>query len=236
MSMTPFNGDLTQALKWMQNNAPNIQALVTQKGSWYGKFNDTFWNNWEASVFDLRTANPFGLMVWCIILGVPSQLFGLYPNSNAWAYGANRQNFVYSGLGTAPTIPVGQRNTVGGNFAGGGNTTLLNLNEVRQALQLRYVALVSNGRLSFINRMLRFIFNGDQPWNFAAGSYFYVVDSTSPAQTLVTTPPVTQDHYLEYRIGPAFSISAQFINLLNSPQYGITPTCAGSKYLVIKES
>ncbi|WP_231668322.1 DUF2612 domain-containing protein [Ralstonia solanacearum] len=30
-----------------------------------------FWENWIRDVFDLRTANDFGLSVWSEILGVP---------------------------------------------------------------------------------------------------------------------------------------------------------------------
>lgn len=301
-NMTPFNGDMTQALKWMQNNAPNIQAMINQKAAWYSKYNDQFWSNWQSGVYDLRTAGPFGFLVWCIILGVPSQLFGLYPVSNGWAFGANRQNFIYSG-GAQPSV---NQNTVGGNFAGGGATTILNLNEVRWALQLRYVALVSNGNVKFINRMLQFIFNGGQPWNYPNKKYFYLMDSTgisngltnvaifsngvqvtsgvtvnattgavtfttAPASGAIltwtgtwdayTTPsqvqfgtgngsttaftiatprgavvPVANPLQMEYRIGAGMNLSSQFVTLLNSPQYGIVPSCAGTKYTVIQES
>jgi hypothetical protein len=232
MTMTPASTDITRALKWLQNNAPNIQSLINSKSDWYDQFHNNFWTQWETNVFDLETANSFGLMVWCIILGVPAQLFGLYPENNAWAYGAQRQNYKYSG--SVPTLP--NPNLVGGNFYGGGNTTLINIAEVRLALRLRYAALVSNGRLQFINYMLRWIFNNDQPWDFPGKRYFYVVDSTAPAQTLTPTPPVTTPHLMEYRVGANMGLSAQFINLLNSPQYGIVPSCAGTRYTVIQET
>lgn len=233
MPMTAWNGDLTQSLKWMQANAPNIQSLVDQKVKWYQQFHYNFWNDWATDIFNLQTATPFGLLIWCIILNVPSQLFGLYPLNAAWAYGPERENYIYKSS-TQP--PVTNPNTVGGNFAGGGQSTLLNLNEVRWALQLRYAALISNGRISFINNMLRFIFNNNKPWNFPNKIYFYVVDNTAPAQTLVPTAPVTQDHYMEYRIGAGLPISGEFLNLMNSPQYGIVPSCVGTKYLVVQET
>jgi len=130
------------------------------------------------------------------------------------------------------SAPVGSN--IGGNFYGGGSTTIINLGEVKQALQLRYVSLVSNGRFSFINRMLRYIFNNDQPWDYAAGNYFYVADNTLVPSTGVAE--ITQSNYMEYRIGPALSLSDQFLTLLNTPEYGIIPSCAGVKYLVVKES
>jgi hypothetical protein len=301
MTMTPYNGNILQSLKWMQNNATALQSLVTQKANWYAQFQTTFWLNWQINIFTLATANSFGLMVWCIILGVPSQLFGLYPLNNSFAYGAYRQNYVYSGVGYAITDP----NMQGGNYYGGGDTTVINLNEVRQALQLRYASLVSNGRISFINRMLAYIFNAGQPFTmaqFVAGVYFYLADSTVSPVYIVsamiydsgalvpstgytidyttglvtfdvapmmgmlltwtgtlgnytfTTPalfgtgdgtttmfylptiqPLSTPNYMEYRIGANTGISSEFINLLNSPQYGIAPSCAGTRYLAVQE-
>src|ERR1700730_2318587 len=105
MTMQAYDGDLTQALKWLQNEAPNLQSLVNQKAAWYSQFHESFWANWQVNVFNLQTANSFGLMVWCIILGVPSQLFGLYPVDASFAYGALRQNYKYSGVGYAITDP-----------------------------------------------------------------------------------------------------------------------------------
>jgi Protein of unknown function (DUF2612) len=232
MTMTPFNGDLTQALKWMHNNAPNIQSMVNAKASWYSRFHTTFWTDWETNIFNLQTCNTFGLMIWCIILNVPASLFGLYPLNVSWAYGPNRQNYVESGENSPEVDP----NSVGGNFYGGGDSTVINLNEVRWALQLRYVALVSDGRLSFINQMLQFIFNQGQPWSFPAKRYFYCTDITAPAQSLTPSLPVTKPLYMEYRIGANLPVSGQFLTFMNSPQYGIMPSCCGSSYKVIQET
>lgn len=183
MSMTPWNGNIEQALKWMHSNAPNIRMLIQQKAAWMQNYHTAFWDSWKTSVLDLRTAGPFGLMVWCIILGVPSQLFGLQSAANAWAYGPERQNYKYSGAD--PSLPV-EKQSPGGNFYGGGNTTLLNLDEVRWALMLRYAALVGNGRIEYINRILAFIFNGGEPWDASTGRWFYVMDCTSALNNTIT--------------------------------------------------
>lgn len=231
--MDAYNGDIHQALKWLQNKAPNINSLIDQKARWYAQNQDQFWTNWENNVFDLSTANSFGIMVWCIILGVPSSLFGLYPDQpTSWAYGPDRQNFIYKGGDPSFVDP----NTIGGNFFGGGNSTILNLQEARWILRLRYLALISNGNLSFTNYMLRWIFNGGESWDFASKRYFYVTDSTAPAQTLTLTPPVTEDFHIEYRIGAGFVVSDQFINTLNLQEHGLVPVGAGVSYEVIKES
>jgi len=224
--MTPFNGNQEQALKWLQSQAPGIQQLVKSKAAWYDQFQRQFWDDWKVNVFDIRTANSFGLMIWCIILGVPAGGFGLYPTSQAWAYGPNRQNFVYSGAD--PSIPVGNRST-GGNFFGGGSSEILDINEIRNTLRLRYVAIVNNGSVAFINKMLRYIFNDDEPWDFPGGRYFYLADCTCEHGTAL---PAFQ---MEYRIGPAMNLSPQLVNLYNDPKMGIVPSSAGSKVTVIQE-
>jgi hypothetical protein len=216
MALTPYNTSLLQALKWQQNNAPNITSLITQKNNWYTNYQWTFWQNFYNNIFNLQTANNFGILIWCIILGVPTQLFGLSPTPRAWAYGNSRQNYIYSGPSPAPA----GENTIGGNFAGGGQTTVLNIQEARWALQLRYASLVGNGRIAFVNKMLNWIFNAGQPWNFSSGKYFHVVDCTSglsPTSPMVVT----------YHIGPNMNFSSQFVNLLNALVYGILPQFAG---------
>lgn len=234
MTMTPYNGDIMQAMKWLQNNAPNIQSLVSQKAAWYSRNQTEFWNGWAANTFNIRTATPFGIMIWCIILGVPSGIFGLYSTGDSsWAYGQYRQNYVYGGYN--PELP--DKNLKGGNFFGSGNTTILNINEARWALLLRYAALTSNGRIALMNKMLRFILNDDLPWNFAAKNYVYVIDATAPdTQTLTPTAPVTTLMTMEYRIGANFPISPQFLAVLQDPNNGILPTVAGVKFSVIKET
>lgn len=180
MSMIPFDGDITRCLKWMQQNAPAIQSIVNQKAQWYDNYNTQFWEQWQKNVFDLRTANNFGLMVWCIILGVPSGGLGLYPNVAAFAFGKERQNFIGDSSVSDPST--------GGNFYGAGTTAVGSIEEIRKLLQLRYVSLTSRGNIAQTNRMLKYIFNKGQDWDFSAGKYFYVMDING---TQKTAAPVT---------------------------------------------
>lgn len=253
--MQPFNGDLKQALKWLQNKAPNIESMITQKAAWYDQHNTQFWSTWQTNVFDLRKATAFGCFVWCIILGVPSQIFGLYPVNRAWAYGNQRQNFVYKDVTNPvptaivinqvamvlegevdPEPQIDDPNLIGGNFYGGGFSTILSIDEVRKALRLRYVALVSNGNIKFINYMLNYIFNDGQPWDYDSGRYFYVADCTFVGQTHEDNPPFDDPFLLEYRIGPGMNLSGQFINVMNNDQYGIAPRSAGARAVTKQES
>lgn len=258
--MTPYSTDILRSLKWMQNNAPRIQSIIRQKANWYQLYQEQFWINWQANVYDLRTANTFGLVVWCIILGIPLDLFTFEAISSPWAYGKQRLNYLDGGghkpgihftdgphfflngspvdpslytfdsatdemtftsapptgealtwTGTVTQPETGQTlvinqprpmgttdgtttvfslipansanyNETGGNFYGGGNSSVSSLNEIRFACQLRYAALVSNGRQQWINYMLRFIFNGGDAWNYPLKRYVYLVDNTLASQ------------------------------------------------------
>ncbi len=301
MTMKPYDPTITRALKWQHNKAPKITSLINQKQGWYDRYNTQFWSQWEETVFDLRTANPFGLVVWCIILGLPLDVFDFQALTNAWAYGRQRGNYmdgdkgapftfvgdpiiyqngtfrvaivnastgavtinpappldavldwsgvlvdadggpnqivehrqfgVGDGVKTAfSLVPsnIDNYNDVGYNFVGGGSTSVAILNEIRWACQLRYIALVSNGRQQWINEMLRFIFNEGDPWELGDNRYFYLTDLTQDGSALA---PMT----MEYHIGSNMGISAQFVNVLNTPAYGIMPTIAGVKYVVIQD-
>lgn len=176
MAIIPHNKNIEQALKWLHSNAEATQSLIKAKAQWYDRYHEQYWRDWFDDVFNLSTASDFGIVVWCAILGVPSGRFGFEPFANNWAYGSNRQNFVFDPEGSMPGLE--NPNLVGGNFFGGSEGTVSNPDEIRNLLKLRYVALVHNGTISFINRMLRHIYNDGEPWDFASGKYFYLMDVT----------------------------------------------------------
>jgi len=301
MTMVPYDPTITRCLRWQQNKAPRITSIITQKDQWYYRYNTQFWQQWETQIFDLRTANPFGLVVWCIILGLPLSIFNFEPLTNAWAYGRQRGNYMDGDHGApftfvgdpivymngnvrvavvdaqtgnvtinpAPTdgailtwsgivvdadtgrndvvnkrqfgVGDGVRtlfnltpenidnfNQVGYNFQGGGTESVSLLTDVRYACQLRYAALVSNGRQQWINEMLAYILNGGEPWDVPSGRYFYLTDGTQDASVL-------GDLKMEYHVGPNLPLSDQFINILRNPEYGILPQNAGVPYTVIQD-
>lgn len=194
--MEKFNKDLTQTLKWLQNEAPNLQALVNSKAKWYEKYGDQFWENWYRDVFDLNTCTEFGIYVWCEILGIPKSLINIEPMTNQFAFGKERQNFNYSGVGKA--IPEADRNEVGGNFYGSGQDSISNLNEARILLKLRYAALTSDGRIANINRMLKSILNNDDDWDFLNGKYAFVTDSTVAVGSTVAVTNLMKNPSFEF--------------------------------------
>lgn len=66
--------NLKQCLLWQYNNAPALRALILQKQDWYKTHQEDFWNYWYNSVFNLDTADDFGLTVWGEILDFPRQV------------------------------------------------------------------------------------------------------------------------------------------------------------------
>lgn len=136
-----FSVNLLQALLWEYNDAVNLQGILASQQAWYTDNQTDFWTNWYTNVFDLRTANDFGLQVWAIILGLP-----LYVNLSAegrptWGFEEFHVNFTR------------------GNFASGaGSTIKLDTEIARIVLRLRAYQIQSAGCAPEINRMLADVF------------------------------------------------------------------------------
>src|SRR5215217_4135779 len=73
MTVQPFDFsvDLLRNLLWEYNEAARLEALLTLKQNWYVTNHTEFWGDWQRDVFDLTTANDFGLSVGAVILNVP---------------------------------------------------------------------------------------------------------------------------------------------------------------------
>lgn len=135
--------NVLRALLWQYNNAPNIQALLNDKQAWLDINQTGFWEDWITDIFDLRTANDFGLQVWAIILNQ-----SLYTNfsptpsgEEKWGFGTLRFNFNNGNFG-AP---------LGGN-------RIYSTEVARMLLRIRYFQLTSAGTVPEINRMLKYLF------------------------------------------------------------------------------
>lgn len=66
-----FHSDLLRAILWQYEGADNLKALARFKSDWFGRATVSFWQNWYRDVFNIDTANDFGLSVWSRILDVP---------------------------------------------------------------------------------------------------------------------------------------------------------------------
>lgn len=138
-----FSVDLMRALLWQYQNAPNLQSLIQSKQDYYNLNETEFWQNWISDVFDLNTANDFGLKVWSIILDQPTYINNGPddPSKPTWGFGPYYKNFN------------------NGNFSSTtGNTYQFPTAVSRIILKLRYFQLISSGTVPEINRMLKYVF------------------------------------------------------------------------------
>jgi len=138
-----FSVDLLQAILWQYTSATNLQGLLNAKSAWYDANQTEFWEDWYANVFNLATADDFGLSVWSVILNQP-----LYVNNGP---SPPQQNIF--GLGQY------NQNLTNGNFGKQtGYTYYFSTETARLLLQLRYFQLVSSGTVPETNRMLAYLF------------------------------------------------------------------------------
>jgi len=164
--------NLLQAILWQYNNAVNLQGLLEAKNAWYEANQTEFWSSWYDNVFNLETADQFGLVVWGIILGL--QLYvNVPPPSGAPIFG-------FSGSIT------GSVNFDNGILTtGNGETHVLPVETQRIALQLRYFQLTSSGTVPETNRMLKYLF-GDM-------GTAYLLDLGHMAQEYIFEFPLSAD-------------------------------------------
>lgn len=136
-----FSVDLLKALLWEYNQAGTLQSLLNAKQIWYNTNQRDFWQNWLTNVFDLRTANEFGCIVWALILGIPVDLI-TNPNPSA------RHPF-----GFDVTTKTNFNNY---NFSSSGTSRVsFTTAEKRLILRLRYRKLVSRGVIPETNQILK---------------------------------------------------------------------------------
>ncbi len=151
--------NLLTALLWQDNDAVNTQALLQAKQDWYQRNHCDFWNDWVVNIFDLNTANEFGLRVWSEILDLP--LFGrLTPSpSNYPAFGFETS----TGEGT-------NENFDNSNFATDQDQDFLLTTEQRRILlKLRFFQTVTRGAIPEINRFLSSLFGKGEVYALDGG-------------------------------------------------------------------
>lgn len=175
-----FSVDLTKHILWQYDNAPNIKKLATYKQSFLDRDHTGFWENWYTDVFDISTANDFGLSVWSKILDFP--LFG---ESNVSPPEAPAFGFDTDG-DPDKLSPIQAFENVAGDYGGffaSDTTGLFGLprSTKRLLLRLKYFKLVTNADLVEINEFLNYLFGPNE---------IYVLDGYDMTVTYVSVGPV----------------------------------------------
>ena len=136
-----FSVDLLQFIFW-QYDKSNVSALTIQKQDFLNEFNEQFWEDWFTNVFNLLTAENFGISVWSIILGLPLLTDDTPRVKVGWGVSKFRKNF-----GVTPGTPT--------NFnVNPSAASLLTEEQRRIVLLLRYRQVTSRGTIADINSIL----------------------------------------------------------------------------------
>lgn len=139
-----YDLDLLQNITWQYDLAANLVGLAQAKQDWYDREWKNFWSGWKSSIFDLRTANLFGIVVWALILDVPVSLVygGVVTDARPFGF-ANRSNFDNA------------------NFFGSNAASVLQIEEARKLLRVRYYTQTMSPTVWNINYMLADVFKED---------------------------------------------------------------------------
>lgn len=163
-----FSVDIEQALIWQYDSAPVMQSLFMQKQVWYDVNQTAFWENWYANVFNLLTANVFGLSVWSIILNIPLYVSLVYVDNAAPIIGFTTGTYPsytnsylnFNGVGYDPIV---EPPFIGANYSPRGTTIILTEEEQRVVLRLRYFQMTTRGDITDINAFLNWLYLTSAP-------------------------------------------------------------------------
>lgn len=156
-----YSINVLRALLWRHNEAENLQAIIQNKQDALDELNQDFWVNWYDDVFNIQTANAFGLSVWAIILDLSLTIDPELPLSN-------NSNFGFGSL---------RKNFNNGNYTNSVNSIILTTDQARLILKLRYYQLVTRGTVPECNKIVADVFSNI--------SEAYVLDGNDMTMTYV---------------------------------------------------
>ena len=136
-----FHVNLMRTILWQYENAPKLKALVQSEQDWTNKNVTDFWKNWFRDVFNLKTANEFGLNVWSRILNVPLTINRPKRIDGVFGFGTNHKNFGRGNFGRGKTQDIS-----------------VTTEQARKILLLRWFQLTSKPTVGNINKALEIVF------------------------------------------------------------------------------
>lgn len=136
-----FNVNLMRTVLWQYENAPKLKSLVQSEQDWANENVTDFWKNWFRDVFNLKTANDFGLSVWSIILDVPLIINRPRRVGGVFGFGSNHKNFGNGNFGRGRTQDIE-----------------VTTEQARKILLLRWFQLTSRPTVANINEALEIVF------------------------------------------------------------------------------
>lgn len=167
-----FHSDLLKAILWQYEDADNLKALAGYKSAYFDKSTVQFWRNWYRDVFNIDTANEFGLNIWSRILDVPLGI-DVPPSDKTkvgLGFGKKKANFK-------------------ANFRRNSDYTLsLTVEQKRLIIRMRYFNLTQSPTVTNINEFLMRLFWQEDSKVFVLDpldmTYMYYVFNYNPDERL----------------------------------------------------
>lgn len=142
-----FNADIESEITWQFDNSDAVKTLIYGKHDFYKENVTDFFNDWYRDVFNLDTANYFGLIVWAIILGCTEYIeITQKISKNTIGFSDTHKNFHES------------------NFALSNYIYTLKIEQLRKVLKAQMYNFNSTGSIYDINKLLAFIFPDNNPY------------------------------------------------------------------------
>ncbi|CAH7183430.1 conserved hypothetical protein [Vibrio chagasii] len=90
-----YPNNILGSVDWQRSTAELFKTLISNKQEWLDQYHAQFWDDWYHDVFNLDSANEFGLTVWSLILDEPvySETEDAAPTPSAIGFGDNFKNF-----------------------------------------------------------------------------------------------------------------------------------------------
>ena len=140
-----FNVNLMRTVLRQYENAPRFKSLVQSEQDWANENVAEFWKNWFRDVFNLKTANEFGLSVWSRILDVPLVINRPERKSGSvFGFSSNHKNFGNGNFGRTRSRDIE-----------------VTTEQARKILMLRWFQLTSRPTIPNINEALEIVFGAN---------------------------------------------------------------------------
>lgn len=140
-----FDVNLWRSILWQHEGAPKALALCEHDQFFADTHVKKFWNDFIDDIYNLKTANTFGLYIWARILGSSISISMGAPKDN-WGFGSNDKNFENAGFG----------------YSGSGS--VLTIESTRILLLMRWFQLTTAPTVPNINYMLQNVFGAGQAY------------------------------------------------------------------------
>lgn len=142
-----INTDILENITCQYDQSPALSTLIAGEQKFFNTNVRDFWNSWKDIVFNLNTANRFGLLIWAVILGCTEyvEMTQKLLTGKSFGFSEHHKNFFQS------------------NFAL--NSIIINLSTtaLRKLLKAQMLNFNSNASIADINRVLTILF----PNNYA---------------------------------------------------------------------